>query len=86
MMSAMEGTVKVDIDSLDLEDKLNWVKEILENGREVIAEVQFGDKLKMFIEELVVSMFAFFLKNQESLESRSFKLHVLPTMYYSLLY
>ena len=49
-------TTKIDIDGLDLEDKLNWVKEILENGRETIGQVQFGEKLALFIGKLTVSL------------------------------
>ena len=45
----------IDIDNLDLEDKLKWLKEILENGRESFATIKFGERLPQFISQLTVS-------------------------------
>ena len=44
----------INIDSLDLEDKLKWLKEILENGRERFGQLEGNESLTEFINELAV--------------------------------
>ena len=42
----------IDIDNLDLEDKLEWLKEILENGREKFATIELNGRLSNLINQL----------------------------------
>ena len=53
-MSTTDDTV--DIDNLDVEDQLQWVKEILENGRDKFSEYPLGDGLQKFVSMLTVSI------------------------------
>ena len=46
----------INIDNLDLEDKLKWLKEILENGRENFATIEFNGRLSNLINQLTVSV------------------------------
>ena len=50
----------INIDSLDLEDKLKWLKEILENGRERFGQLEGNGSLTEFINELAVRVLYIF--------------------------
>ena len=56
-MAAAVDELAINIDSLDLEDKLKWLKEILENGRERFGQLDGIGNLANFIDKLAVSIY-----------------------------
>ena len=53
-MAAANDESVINIDGLDLEDKLKWLKEILENGRERFGQLESNGSLVTFIDKLAV--------------------------------
>ena len=54
MATATDESV-INIDNLDLEDKLKWLKEILENGRERFGQsLESNGSFTNFIDKLAV--------------------------------
>ena len=53
-MAESEHTV-VNLDDLDLEDRKEWMKEMIENGSAKLREASFADKVAQLINNLHVS-------------------------------
>jgi len=84
-MAAAVDELAINIDSLDLEDKLKWLKEILENGRERFGQLDGIGNLANFIDKLAEDKIisGFNKKNLDKLKEQSEmveELHrILPT-------